>query len=193
MANVDRPNGFKFAKSLIGAPVQGLLRRYEAADRSADTVGNHGDIYIGDPVKLVSGKVQVADTGDTVLGVVVGVGSNYNVQFGEGGMFNPSNLEQRYLPADTEGYVWVLPARDSLFEVQSDSDLDLVVGDAADMTTAVDTAHGNTITGVSTVEITTSTNSDVTVVEIKESPDNDTAEANARYFVKFNTIQDTYA
>jgi hypothetical protein len=193
MANVDRPNGFSFAKSLIGAPVQGLERRYVAADRSADTTGNHGDIYIGDPVTLVGGAVLPANSGDEILGVVVGVGNNVNVQFGDGGMFKPNALEERFLRYDEDGYVWIVPARDSLFEIQSAVDLDLVVGAAADHNVTAATAHGSRVTGVSNAELVASVNSDVTVVEIKESPDNDTTLANARYFVKFNNIFNAYS
>lgn len=192
MANVDRPNGFGFAKSLIGAPVQGLLRRYTAADRSSDTTGSHGDIYVGDPVALdASGNVVVADSGDTVLGVCVGTGTNADIQFGQGGMYNPDTLTQRYLPLATDGQVWVLPAKDMLFEIQSASDLDLVVGADADHNVTAATAHGSQLTGISNAELVTSVNADVKVVEIKESPDNDPTLANARYFVMFNTIANT--
>ena len=192
MANVDRPNGFQFAKSLIGAPVQGLLRKYVAADRSADLTGNHGDIYVGDPVTLVAGEVLVANSGDEVLGVAVGAGTAVSVTHGKAGMFQPEMLERRYLPAAVDGFVWVIPARDTLFEIQSATDLDLVVGQAADHNVTAATAHGSQLTGISNAELVTVVNSDVTVVEIKESPDNDAALANARYFVKFNDIFDVY-
>ena len=35
MANIDRPNGFKPAKSLVGSDWTTLVRPYEAGDRSA--------------------------------------------------------------------------------------------------------------------------------------------------------------
>ena len=108
-------------------------------------------------------------------------------------MFKPNALEERYLAADEDGYVWVIPARDSLFEIQSASDLDLVVGAAADHNVTAATAHGTRVTGISNAELVTSVNADVTVVEIKESPDNDPTLANARYFVKFNTIANPYS
>lgn len=193
MANVDRPNGFQFAKSLIGAPVTGLLRKIPAAARSGDTTGNHGDIYVGDPVKIVAGQAQVANSGDTIAGVCVGTGTTANLQFGKGGMFHPEKLEQRYLGLAEAGYVWIVPARDVLFEVQSATDLDLVIGSVADCNVAAATAHGSQTTGISTAELVTSVNADVTVVEIKDSPDNDPTLANARYFVKFNTIQNSYS
>lgn len=186
MANVDRPNGFRAAKSLIGAPWTSLIRQYEAADRSADTTNNHGDIYIGDPVALSSGKVVPADSGDTILGIAVAVGKD-GTDFGEAGYYNPDNLEKQYLAYDEDGIVGVIPAEAAIFEIQSASDLDLALGSAADITNTAATTHGSRTTGRSNAELTTSVNSDVTVVEFITTPDNDTTLANARYLVKFNT------
>lgn len=188
MANVDRPNGFRPVKSLTGHPVNMMIRRYEAADRTADTTANHGDIYIGDPVELVAGKVAPADSGNTILGVVVGVGTDAS-NFGEAGPFDPRSLEKRYLAFDEVGYVWVVPAEDMLFDVQTSIDLDLVVGAQADITNTAGTAHGSRVTSQSTCELTTAANNDVEVVEDSTAPDNDTTLANARHFVQFVTTQ----
>lgn len=194
MANVDRPNGFRVAKSLIGAPWTSLIRFYEAADRSADTTNNHGDIYIGDPVALSSGKVVPANSGDTILGVAVAVGKDGSfVTDTPTGYYNPDDLTQRYgaLTDATGVVVGVIPAEAAIFEVQSDSDLDLAIGANADITNAAATAHGSQTTGKSTCEITTAVNNDVKVVEFVTTPDNDTTLANARYLVKFNTTTNT--
>lgn len=188
MANADRPNGFRPVKSLLGAPMSALIRKYTAGDRSSDTTNNHGDIYLGDPVKLSSGLVLPANSGDTILGVVVGVGED-SVDMGKQGPFNADNLEKRYLGHADSGEVWVVPAEGVLFEVQSASDLDLVVGDQADITTDATEAHGSRTTGISSVELTTDSNSDVEVVEIPDRPDNDPTLANARYYVQFVTTQ----
>lgn len=190
MANVDRPNGLRPAKSLIGAPWNALVRKYEAADRSADTTGNHGDIYIGDVVELVSGKVQVADSGDTVLGVVVGVGSSSGIQHGEAGPFDASSLEKRYLGAAEDGYVYVVPADSVLFEAQTDSALSLVAGDEASLTNAAGTSHGDQSTGQSSTELQAvgAGTADVVVVEDNTNPNNDTTLANARHLVKFINV-----
>lgn len=189
MANVDRPNGFRVAKSLTGAPWIHLIRKYDAADRSADTTGDHGDIYPGDPVALSSGKVVVANSGDTVLGVAVAVGAGSVDHAEDQGYYNPDDLMEVYAKhEDSTGVVvGVVPAEAAIFEVQSDSDLDLTVGANADITTAAATAHGSRTTGLSSVEITTAVNNDVKVVEMVTSPDNDTTLANARYLVMFNT------
>lgn len=184
MANPDRPNGFRPVKSLIGAPINMMLRKYEAADRSADTTNNHGDIYVGDPVSLSSGKVVPANSGGTILGVCVGVGVDGS-DHGDVGMFDPSNLEKRYLGLAESGYVWVCPAEGVLFEVQTAADLDLVPGSAADISTDATEAHGSRTTGLSSCELVSSVNADVHVVEDVAAPDNDTTLVNARHLVRF--------
>lgn len=188
MANPDRPNGFTPMGTTDGSPWNGRVRRYEAADRSADTTGNHGDIYVGDPVKLSSGKVLPANSGDQVTGVVVAVGTDTSINEQGFGPYNANNLTKRYLGYAESGYVWVAPANMCIFGVQSASDLDLVVGSAADTNIAAATAHGSQTTGMSTAELTTASNNDVVVVEIPLYPDNDPTLANARYLVQFSNV-----
>jgi hypothetical protein len=185
MANTDRPNGLRFVKSQIGA-VQPQLRRYEAADRTADSTNNHGDIYIGDPVAISSGKVLPANKGDTVAGVVAAVGKT-TTSFGETQPFNADDLGQRYLASGEAGYVWIVPAEGNLFEVQTAADVDLVPGSTADLNIVAATAHGDRTTGNSNVEISTASAADVIVVEQLLNVDNDTTLTNARHIVKFLT------
>lgn len=190
MANPDRPNGFIPVGTLDGGPWSARVRRYEAADRSSDTTNNHGDIYINDPVALSSGKVIAANSGAAVIGVCVGVGKESSVNNGVG-PYDPTNLNgPSYAPlTDASGwYVWVAPADSCIFEVQSDSDLDLVAGSAADINLVAATAHGSRTTGRSNVELTTASDSDVHVVEVKLSENNDPTLANARYLVRFREI-----
>ena len=185
MANTDRPNGLKASKTINGSPVAQMLRKLTVAAR-ADATGNHGDIYIGDPVKVsIAGVVTVADSGDVIYGVCAGVGID-NVDHGETGMFKADDLETRYLPNTTAGFIWVYPKENMLFEVQSASDLDLTINAEADITNTAATAHGSQTTGVSSCELTTLANADVTVVELQTAPDNDTTLANARYLVSIN-------
>lgn len=188
MANPDRPKGFSPVKSLTGHPINFMLRKYQAGDRSADTTNNHGDIHVGDPVKLSSGLVIPANSGDTILGVVVGVGTS-DIDMGDEGMFNAATPEQRYLPLATSGYVWVCPAEGVLFEAQTAADLDLVPGSQADISVDANESHGSQTTGLSNVEIVTSSNNDIEVVEDVADPDNDTTLANARHLVQFVTTQ----
>ena len=187
MANPDRPNGFRPVKSLTGTPINMMLRKYTAADRSADTTNNHGDIYVGDPIALASGLAQPANSGDTVAGVCVGIGVD-NVDHGDVGMFDASNLEKRYLGLAESGYVWVCPAEGVVFEVQTNADVDIPIGGAADFTTDANEAHGSQTTGLSSAEIfDPAVNSDVRVVEDVASADNDTSLANGRHLVVFLT------
>lgn len=190
MANTDRPNGFTPVKSLTGAPWQSMVRKYPMGDASALSTNNFGDVYIGDPVILSSGEILPGHTGDTFVGVVVGVSDKSGVTHGEAGPFNAPALEQRYIKySDTAAAsaqdVWVVPTDGVLFEVQTSADLDLVVGSTADITTADNGAHGSRTTGKSNCELATSSNADVIVVEQMNAPDNDATLTNARHLVKF--------
>lgn len=197
MANTDRPNGFKAVKTLDGSPISGLIRaKYSpAADRSSDTTNNHGDIYVGDPISIsTAGAVTPADAGEACDGVAVGFSETDDAHFGMDGSqanlgpaFNTKDLTKRYLPYDEEGVIYYVPTENVLFEVQSASDLDLEEGSLADITNTAATAHGSRTTGVSSCELTTASNNDVRVIQLKRSPDNDTSLANARYWVKFET------
>lgn len=192
MANPDRPSGFKPVGTLDGGSWVGRLRRYEASDRSSDTTNNHGDLYIGDPVKITSGKVLAANSGDTVLGVVVGFGDNHGVDPNGKGPFDPTDLETRYLShTNTAAYVWVAPAQGCVFEVQTASDLDLTPGDPADFSTDAAEAHGDRTTGLSTCELVANANGDVVVVDHVHAVDNDETLANARHVVRFTTTEFT--
>ena len=99
MANVDRANGFKFSKSLLGTAPNAMIRLYTASDRSADTTGNHGDIHLGDPVKLVSGLVLPANSGRQCR--------RRNASF-RGGELRSSSIGTGYVELSLEG------ARESL-------------------------------------------------------------------------------
>lgn len=194
MANPDRPMGFRPAKSLLSAPWQALVRRYPAADRSADTTNNHGDIYIGDPVKFSSGLVLPANSGDTVVGVAVAFdvlpAGTMMADVGSIGA-DPTDLMRQYLPHTiaTGAYVFVVPVEGVLFEIQSASDLDLVAGSLADFNLVAGTAHGSRTTGQSNVELVVALDNDVRVVEVSTYPDNDSTLANTRYLVKFQIPQ----
>ncbi len=88
MANPDKPRGFKFAQTLDGSAAVGMARKLTVAAR-ADSGGDpdHGDIYIGDPVKVsIAGVVTVANSGDVIYGVVMGVGID-NIDHGPTGMY----------------------------------------------------------------------------------------------------------
>lgn len=190
MANTQRAMGFRPIKSTIGAPWTGLIRFYNAGTRSSDTTNNHGDIYIGDAVKLSSGAVLPANSNDTILGVAVAVGVT-NTTFGQTGYYNPNNLGQRYLGYADTGVVGVVPAEGMLFEVEQDASLTLVQGSLADITTAANGAHGSRTTGYSSVTLTTASNNDVQVVENVAGPNNDPTSNYGKFIVKFQKTQNT--
>lgn len=133
------------------------------------------------------GNVELGATNGSFLGVAVGFGAGTAQTHGGRGYFNPDNLGKQYIAAAEAGIVAVVPVEGVLFEVQSASDLDLNVGDAADIAGST----CNTTTGRSVMEITTSVNADVKVVELVSTPNNDLTLANARYLVKFNDTENS--
>ena len=183
MANVDRANGFRPSKSLLGAPWTSLVRSYPAA-ATGRTQAEAGNIYIGSVVKLdANGDIVPAVTTGAVLGVVVACGTkNSDTALNTDNnhrYFDPDNLSKRYIKYDEDGYVGVVPAEGCLFSVQSSE-----TGKVQGSTGAFGANTGSTTTGNSAVVI--GAGADVTVVEFDTSPANDMASANARYIVKFN-------
>ena len=184
MANPDKPRGFIFAQTQNGSPAVGMARKYTVAARSESD--DHGHIFIGDPVKVsIAGVVAVANSGDVIFGVCMGVGVD-NIDHGPTGMYKADDLETRYLDDATAGVAWIIPKENAVFEIQSASDLDLTVGAEADINISAGSTHGTLATGFSNCEVTTLANADVTVVTIVDSPDNDSTLANTRYLVTIN-------
>ena len=192
MANPDRPNGFRPVATFSGAPWQGLVRRGKMGDGDGTDVWDN--IYIGDPVVFDASEsneiIPAFTTIANVLGVCVGVGYVPAGQpANESGMFNVADLEKRYgdasLVATQDVYIYYVPVADVLFEVQSDSDLDLFPGDETDHNcTTGSSTHGSVVTSLSNVELKAS-GDDVHIVAIPEYIDNDSTLANTRYWVRF--------
>jgi hypothetical protein len=183
MANPDRPNGFTPVKTLSGAPVSSVIRAIGVADGE--------DIFIGDMVNLESGLADPMATNDAaILGAVVGVGKLVNGQYVSA--FDPDNLLPSYYDdsasTHTDYCVFYAPATDCIYEVQSNADLDLVVGSPCDL---VD-GSGNTLSGRSVQEVGANTNSDFVVVEIPQYPDNDSTLANTRYWVRVTRAEQAF-
>jgi len=177
MANPDRPSGFKFVKTLSGAPMSAVMRSIG--------VTNAADIFRGDLISLASNLAAVAATNDaTFLGVAVGFGKITQMTAEFGPAINPDNLTTIYYDdsasTDTDFRCFYVPVDDAIFEVQGDSVIASgAIGDPVDL---VATA-GNTTTGISAHEVGANTNTDMRIVEIPAYPDNDPALANARYWV----------
>lgn len=192
MANPDRPRGLIPRKSKLGGPIPIWFVRSLAADRSSDSTNNHGDIYMFDPINIdTSGVVTPANSNVAVSGVAVGFAELSAFNFGATGsttepgpLLDPTDLTKRYLAYNEGGWIAYVKPQDAYFEIQSDIDLDLLVGSYADTTLASGTAHGSRTTGYSSIELTTASDNDVKVVEIVKAADNDPTLANTRYLVE---------
>lgn len=184
MANVDRPNGFKAVKTLSGRSVNSDIRYIGVADGE--------DIFIGDMINLESGLADPMATNDAaVLGSAVGFGK-VDADGIPLGPFNPDSLETRFYDdsanTHTDWVVYYTPAIDTMFEVQTNADLDLVVGDVVDLVDGT----GNSTTGRSIQEVGTSTNADFTVMEIPKYPDNDNALIHAVVWVMVTSAEQAF-
>ncbi len=178
MANKDAPRGFTPIKHTSGAPWNGQVR--------AAPCGDTEDIFIGDFVSLVSGLVLPADTNDaTLLGVAVGFGKVDAMTGYYNGAFNPQNLSVLYYDdsanTNTDWVVYYVPARDMIFEVQTAVDLSAsTLGATVDLLGTT----GDTTTGRSKQEVTTSSNADFIIVERPQYPDNDATLVNEKLWVQ---------
>ena len=187
MANVDRPNGFKFVKTFSGAPATAMIRAIGVADGA--------DIFVGDAISLSSGLGAPGATNDAAfLGVAVGFGKFDKDGRTPLGPFNPANLNSTGSFYDdsasthTEWCVYYIPADDAVFEVQTATALTKVPGDTMDV---VGTA-GSQTTGVSITEATTSNNADLTVVEVPNLVGNTPTEVWGRYWVMFTRAEQAF-
>ena len=185
MANVDRPNGFRPVKTFSGAPVTSITRVIGVADGA--------DIFVGDMLSLASGLAAVTATNDAaILGVAVGFGKKDSMSQEVGGNFNPSDLTVRYYDdsanTHTDWVVYYVPVDDVLFEAQTATALTKLVGETVDILATA----GDTTTGVSRQEITTSTNADFTVVEIPKYPDNDNTLVWGRFWVMVTRAEQAF-
>ena len=187
MANPDRPSGFRPIKHTSGSSVTGQIRAIGVTDAV--------DLFVVDMLNLESGLAAIGATNDAAfLGVAVGFGK-VDAMTGSIGsaLVNPENLNQIYYDdsasTHTDYVVFYVPAQDMIFEVQSNADLDLVVGSPCDL---INTA-GSTATGRSLQEVGTNTNSDFVVVEIPDYVDNDSTLTNTRYWVQVTTAETAFA
>jgi len=182
MANADRPNGFRPVRYANGVMYNGA---FELMLSPTD------NLFIGDLVEptatgraLRDGAYQEvgrAETGDPVVGVVVGFGPN------------PDNLAIAYHAASATVPVYVARVTGLILEAQNDGAMA-----AADVGLNVDfvVAAGNTTSGASNMEVDSTTEAvtntlDLRIVGFVDSPKNEVASANARMLVMVN--RDWYA
>jgi hypothetical protein len=135
MANVDRPNGLVFVRTLDGSTC-GVASEY-TVDSSNGTA-----IFIGDPVvQEADGNVAPAGAGGNCVGVVSGI------------KVDPDNLGRRYVPASTAGTVYVNDNPESLFRIQEDDGgTNLLATSRGALVDATATA-GSTTSGMSRYEL----------------------------------------
>lgn len=176
MANLDAPRGFTPVKMLDGGPWTAQVRTIGPADGA--------DIFIGDLINLESGLADPAVTTDVaIIGCVVGVGKES--QDGSAtGMYDPTNLTTLYYDdsasTHTDYVIYYVPVKNLIMQVQTAVDLSAsVVGATLDITGA----NGSTTTGRSIMEVTTSSNTDVSIVELPNIIGNDLSLINAEIYV----------
>lgn len=178
MANPDRPSGFRFVKTLSGAPVAAVMRSIGVTDSA--------DIFKGDMISLTTNLGVVSATNDaTFLGIAAGFGKITQMQGEFGPALNPDDLTKLYYDdsanTHTDWRVFYVPVDDAIFEVQSDIDLNVSVGDTVDLLV---TTAGNADTGISGQQVGQATsNTDFLIIDIPPYPDNDSTLANTRYHI----------
>ena len=184
MANVDRPDGFRFIKSLSGNPMNSLVR---------DVQPGSDDLYIGDPISITSGVAVQAAVEGIVAGVIVGWGSTDD----DGNVvpLNQVHAEKKWFDDSAETNadwrVLYVPAENTIWEAQFDDSEDIVIGEGYDFLVA---GAGTSASGQSKFEIdgdAKTNDGDVVVVETPRGPkyDQATGVANKRVWVSFvNTL-----
>lgn len=180
MANVSRVNGFKPAKTGLGAAWNGQLTKYYV------TAGNSTAIYVGDLVSLdgSSDANGVRGVTKTAIGGAA-VGSLVQVEY------NMVNLNTpQYRPALTATYVYVADDPATVYEVQASG---TVAATTAGLNANHADAGGSTTTGQSgeTVNFATaSTTATLTlkILDFVQSPENE-VDTSAKVRVKINNHQ----
>jgi len=190
MANLDNPNGLIPIGCMSGADWHGKLRDvcFLASDETAT--------FIGDLVKL-SGTgsadglypaVAQAAAGDYMVGVLVSLTPDFD---------NESTLSAaNYRLADTARYGKVAWGSDVLYSCQEDSDAGSIAVTAIGGNVEVIVGAGNTITGLSGMELDSSTVGTQNTKTLRiHKVDNTLGNAlctNCRWVVSINLDQDTY-
>jgi hypothetical protein len=176
MANVDRPNGFRPFRHANGAAYNGAFERMIAQE----------NVFLGDLVEPVTTGILIGDggyqevaraeTGDPIVGVVVGWEPN------------PADLGALYHASSATRCVYVARCDDLILLVQNDGAMSHTdVGFNVDFVVAA----GSTATGASNMEVNSATEAvtatlDLRIVGFLDSPSNETTTANAKMLVRVN-------
>ena len=181
MANIDQPFGLRPIAKVGSAPggTTGTTKYSIASGASG--------IFTGDPVKpAADGSIVVATAGDPIRGVFMGCFYT-----------DPSTNKPRFnntFPngtAASDAIAFVADDPDQLYICQQDSDATNLV--AADKNRNCDLVFGagNTTTGISGVEIDSSSNNTTAALQVKlidfyDVPSNDATANNSIFVVKIN-------
>lgn len=159
MANTDNRFGLKPVMTRDGSPYNGKSNPYFIPSTYATA------LFIGDPVvktgtantaaagvskqfaiaTLPEINKATAGTGNATTGVIIG----FEV--------DPNNEDRVYNPASTERVAYVADSPDLICEIQADSVADLAATDIGNNANYIFTHAGDTNTGLSGVELNTST------------------------------------
>ncbi len=184
MANVDRPNGFRPVGTLSGSPWQGsVMKCFSDADnlfkgdvvvQAGDGVASGSGAYLN--VDRADGANPLVDGGD-IVGVVVGWEPN------------PSDLGALYHAASSTYGVLICTAPDVICAAQGDSSA--LAGAGIGLNYDIITTAGSTATGLSNMEIDSSSGvataaTPLKLIGVRDMPDMDITAANNEGLVIFN-------
>lgn len=153
MANTDKPFGAKPVSTILGVPWNGQFSIFYVPGTDGTA------IYSGDFVEMSgssdsTGKfptVKQARANQNLRGVAVGFGKDPDQ------MLNPDDLEEQYRAASTARYVAVVDDPDVIFEIQEDSDGGALAATDVGSNVDITVGTGNSSTGISAMEIDSST------------------------------------
>jgi len=125
MANNAAQYGFRWQFSLVGRDMP-IVRKRVASGYQAAPGGVNVDLNVGDPVILVNdGTIALAAAGNSIYGIIAGIGQYYNAGIGAkvpggpslpGGTAYGTNL-------DNQSIVFVVPAANQVFEIDCDDNV----------------------------------------------------------------------
>ncbi len=191
MANADTPFGLRPIRHRNGAPYNGAVNPYYCNSTYATA------LFLGDPVDIVAGGsnaaiVSVPGAGDFAIGTLpeieasaaAGIIMGIIVSFSA----DPTALENVHRLASTERVAWVCDDPDVIFEVQSDG---IMAATQMGLNASIIVAAGSTTTGLSGVELDSTTEATTAGLEFKiiravNRLDNDITLANGKMEVLIN-------
>ena len=187
MANNDRTYGLKAVGTLSGGEFNGKLRRVQFA--AGDSVA----AFVGDLVKLTgtndaTGKIPIvaqSAAGDASIGVIAAFIPNYS---------DESSLLVNYRKASTKQDALIYWGQDVLYEVQEDSVGGAIATASAGLNINVIVGSGDTITGMSGMELDSSSAASTSSLNMRlhrvvDRPDNAIG-TNAEWVVSINASQE---